>query len=180
MRLLLCARAKGQMAVILVIALLKLECFHWLKLLGSVILSKHLLLTSVKTMTPMFIVGCLCNFFMLMAVAKLPLVIFVASGTLLTATVATLFTLIDPSVTCWAFGFPSTILIVFGADFVYSSGTIFIAKTSFPREHGVAKALFQTMTQIGTAFGPAMSTIVFSTVVDDYRSSDMSFWEVER
>jgi hypothetical protein len=69
------------------------------------------------------------------------------SGTLLTATAAILFALIDPSVTYWAFCFPSTVLIVFGADFVYSSGTIFIAKTSLPHEHSVAGALFQTMTQ---------------------------------
>lgn len=108
------------------------------------------------------------------------------SGLLLTATAAILFALIDPFVTYWAFCFPSTVLIVFGVDFVYTAGTIFVAKTSHPHEQSVAGALFQTMTQassvkwlklcyakltcfdqIGTAFGLTISTIVFNTVVDN-------------
>jgi MFS family permease len=169
MKLSLWTRAKGRMAVILVIAFLNWSAFIGWSFWVQLYYQNYLLLTPVETMIrfiPMFIVGCLCNFFVAMVVAKLPLVIFVVSGTLLTATAAILFALIDPSVTYWAFCFPSTVLIVFGADFVYSSGTIFIAKTSLPHEHSVAGALFQTMTQIGTAFGLTISTIVFNTVVD--------------
>lgn len=65
----------------------------------------------------------------------------------MTASAAILFALIDPTATYWAFGFPSTVLIVFGADFVYASGTIFVAKIARPDERSVAGALFQTMTQ---------------------------------
>lgn len=169
MRLSLWTRERGRMAVILVIAFLNWSAFIGWSFWVQLYYQNYLLLTPVETMIrfiPMFIVGCLCNFFVAMVVAKLPLVIFIVSGTLLTAAAAILFALIDPSVTYWAFGFPSTVLIVFGADFVYSSGTIFIAKTSLPHEHSVAGALFQTMTQIGTAFGLTISTIVFNTVVD--------------
>ncbi|KAG1736334.1 major facilitator superfamily domain-containing protein [Suillus lakei] len=169
MRLSLWTRAKGRMAVILAIAFLNWSAFISWSFWVQLYYQNYLLLTPVETMIrfiPMFIVGCLCNFFVAMVVSKLPLVIFALSGTLLTAAAAILFALIDPSVTYWAFGFPSTVLIVFGADFVYSSGTIFIAKTSLPHEHSVAGALFQTMTQIGTAFGLTISTIVFNTVVD--------------
>jgi len=70
------------------------------------------------------------------------------TGTLLTASGGILFALIDPSVTYWAFSFPSTVLIVFGADFVYSCGTLFIASVVLPHEHSVGGALFQTMTQV--------------------------------
>ena len=73
------------------------------------------------------------------------------SGTVITAGAAILFALIDPSVTYWAFGFPSTLFIVFGADFVYSAGTIFLAKAANPGEHSVVGALFQTMTQVGVS-----------------------------
>lgn len=169
MRLSLWTRERGRMAVILVIAFLNWSAFIGWSFWVQLYYQNYLLLTPVETMirfVPMFIVGCLCNFFVAMVVSKLPLVIFIVSGTLLTAAAAILFALIDPSVTYWAFGFPSTVLIVFGADFVYSSGTIFIAKTSLPHEHSVAGALFQTMTQIGTAFGLTISTIVFNTVVD--------------
>ncbi|KAG1735285.1 putative efflux transporter [Suillus paluster] len=101
-----------------------------------------------------------------MVVARLPLVIFAVSGKLLTASVYILFVLIDPSAVYWAFGSPSTILFVLGADFVYAPGTIFIAKIALHHEQSITEALFQTMTQgyIGTASGLIVSTIVFNTV----------------
>ncbi|KAG1735292.1 uncharacterized protein EDB91DRAFT_1083748 [Suillus paluster] len=154
------------MAVILAIAFLNwsasLSWVFWVQLYCQ----NCLLLTPAKTMIrfiPMFIVGCLCNFFIAMLIARLPLVIFAVSGTLLTAFAGILFALIDPSATYWAFGFPSAVLVVFGCDFVYASGTIFIAKIALHHEQSVAGALFQTMTQLGTAFGVAISTIVFNT-----------------
>lgn len=169
MKLSLWTRARGRMAVVLCIAFLNWSAFIGWSFWVQLYYQNYLLLSPVKTMIrfiPMFIVGCLCNFFVAMVVSKLPLVIFVVSGSLLTATATILFALIDPTVTYWAFCFPSTVLIVFGADFVYSAGTIFIAKTSLPHEHSVAAALFQTMTQIGTAFGLTISTIVFNSAVD--------------
>jgi len=35
-----------------------------------------------------------------------------------------------------------------GADFVFSAGTLFIAKFALPHEQSVAGALFNTMTQV--------------------------------
>lgn len=81
------------------------------------------------------------------------------SGTLLTASAAILFALIDPTVTYWAFGFPSAVLVVFGADFVYSSGTIFIAKIALPHERSVAGAMFQTMAQASSV--KPIDTVLF-------------------
>ncbi|KAG1868619.1 major facilitator superfamily domain-containing protein [Suillus subluteus] len=170
MRLSLWTRAKGRMAVILAIAFLNSCTFvswgFWVQLYYQ----NYLLLTPMQTMLrfiPMFIVGCLCNVLVAMFVGKLPLVVFAVSGTLLTASAAILFALIDPTVTYWAFAFPATVLVVFGADFMYSAGTIFVAKIALPHERSVAGALFQTMTQLGTAVGLALSTLVFNIVVDN-------------
>ncbi|KAG2341241.1 efflux transporter [Suillus weaverae] len=170
MSLSLWTRAKGRMAVVLVIAFLNSCAFVSWSFWVQLYYQNYLLLTPMQTMLrfiPMFIVGCLCNAFVAMFVSKLPLLIFAVSGTLLTASAAILFALIDPSVTYWAFGFLSTVLIVFGADFVYSAGTIFIAKIALPHERSVAGALFQTMTQLGTAAGLAISTLVFNIVVEN-------------
>ncbi|KAG2340747.1 MFS general substrate transporter [Suillus weaverae] len=170
MRLSLWTRAKGRMAVILVIALLNWCGFISWSFWAQLYYQNYLLLTPMKTMlrfVPLFVVGCLCNVFVAMFVSKLPLVIFAVSGTLLTASAAILFALIDPTATYWAFGFPSTVIVVFGADFVYSAGTIFIAKIALPHERSVAGALFQTMTQIGIAVGLTVSTLVFNIVVKD-------------
>jgi len=115
---------------------------------------------------PMFVMGCICNLIVALVVGKLPLAVFVVLGTLVTGSACVLFALIDPSATYWAFGFPSTCLVVFGADFVYAAGTLFVAKIVLPHEQSVAGGLFQTMTQIGTGFGLTITTIVFNSVVD--------------
>jgi hypothetical protein len=69
-------------------------------------------------------------------------------GTSLTASANIFFAVVKPSQTYWAYGLPSAILSVFGADFVFSAGTLFIAKVALPHEQSVAGALFQTMTQV--------------------------------
>jgi len=69
-------------------------------------------------------------------------------GTSLTACANLFFAVVKPSQTYWAYGLPSAILSVFGADFVFSAGTLFIAKVALPHEQSVAGALFQTMTQV--------------------------------
>ena len=82
-------------------------------------------------------------------------------GTLFTGASCLLFALINPAATYWAFGFPATVLTVFGADFVFATGTLFTARVCRPHEQSVGGALFQTLTQLGTAFGIAISTVVF-------------------
>ncbi|EGN99471.1 hypothetical protein SERLA73DRAFT_182421 [Serpula lacrymans var. lacrymans S7.3] len=169
MKLSIWGRANGRMAVILVIAFLNWSGFMSWSFWVQLYYQNYLQLTPVRTMVrfiPMFVTGCLCNFFVAVLVGRLPMVIFAVSGTLLTASAGILFAVINPSVTYWAFGFPSTVFSVFGADFVFSSGTIFIAKIAMGHEQSVAGALFQTMTQLGTAFGLTISTIVFNSTVN--------------
>lgn len=67
---------------------------------------------------------------------------------MLTATASLLFAVIDAHASYWAFGFPATVVSVFGADFVFAAGTLFVAKVCLPHEQSVAGALFQTMTQV--------------------------------
>ena len=69
-------------------------------------------------------------------------------GTSLSASANIFFAVVNPSQTYWAYGLPSAILSVFGADFVFAAGTLFIAKVALPHEQSVAGALFQTMTQV--------------------------------
>jgi len=69
-------------------------------------------------------------------------------GTTLSASANIFFAVVNPSQTYWAYGLPSAILSVFGADFVFAAGTLFIAKVALPHEQSVAGALFQTMTQV--------------------------------
>jgi hypothetical protein len=85
-------------------------------------------------------------------------------GTLCTGCATLFFALIDTHASYWPYGFPSAILSVVGADFVFACGTLFVAKVSLADEQSVAGGLFLTMTQLGTSFGLTISTIVFDRV----------------
>ncbi|KAG2132988.1 major facilitator superfamily domain-containing protein [Suillus clintonianus] len=168
MRPSLWTRSKGKLAVVICVAFFNMCGFSSWTFWVQLYYQNYLLLSPVLTMIrflPMFISGVLCNYVVALLIGRLPLVAFVVFGTLFSAVSCVLFAVINPSVTYWAFGFPSTILSVCGADFVFASGTIFIAKTVSQHEQSVAGALFQTMMQLGTAFGLTISTIVFDSVV---------------
>ena len=60
---------------------------------------------------------------------------------------------------------PSACLVVLGADFTFASRTMFISKVSPTSEQSVSGALFPAMTQIGSAIGLSVSTIVFNGVL---------------
>jgi len=113
----------------------------------------------------MFVVGVICNSIVGFMAARIPMIViisvssldatrlrilifYLAMGTLGTAGACILFALINPRATYWAFGFPATVLSVFGVDFVFTAGTLYNAKISLPHEQSLAAALFQTMVQV--------------------------------
>ncbi|KAF7976799.1 hypothetical protein HWV62_5654 [Athelia sp. TMB] len=179
MKLSIWGRAKGRFAVAMLVAFLNWSSFlswvFWVQLYYQDYLMLSPILTMVRLL-PMFVTGVLCNFAIALCIGRLSLVYIVAIGTVLTGTASLLFALIDPASPYWAFGFPAAVVSVFGADFVFASGTIFVAKIALPHEQSLAGALFNTMTQgttadaaqIGTAFGLTVSTIVFNRVSDRY------------
>ncbi|KAI9433576.1 putative efflux transporter [Lactarius indigo] len=114
---------------------------------------------------PLFASGIVANILMALTIARIDVVLIIATGTMLTAVADVLFAVIDPNASYWAFGFPAACIIVLGADFTFASGTLFIAKVSLPHEQSVAGALFQAMTQLGSSIGVSVSTIVFNSVL---------------
>jgi len=124
----------------------------------------------VVRILPMFVSGILCNIFVGLMAARVHLVYLLAIGTSSTTLACILFAVIKPDAIFWAFGFPAASLSVLGADFVFSAGTLFIAKVSLPHEQSVAGGIFQTMTQLGTAVGVTVSTVVFNRVKDQIAS----------
>ncbi|CAL1716634.1 unnamed protein product [Somion occarium] len=119
---------------------------------------------SMIRMLPMIPAGILCNIFIGLLVGKIPGVVLIAIGCLCTGIAGLLFALINPAASYWAFGFPAAVLTVVGADFVFAGGSLFVAKLALPHEQSLAGGLFQTMAQLGIAFGLAITTIVFDRV----------------
>ncbi|KAH9926528.1 efflux transporter [Amylocystis lapponica] len=168
MLLSLWTRASGKLAVVLVIAFLEYCSFLSFNFWVQLYYQDYLGLTPVLTMVrllPMFVTGIICNVIVALFVGHIPLVYLITLGTSMTAVANLLFAVINPKVTYWAFGFPAAVLSVFGADFVFASGTLFVAKVCLPHEQSVGGALFQTLTQLGAAFGLSISTIVYNSVL---------------
>uniref|UniRef100_D8Q973 Major facilitator superfamily (MFS) profile domain-containing protein n=2 Tax=Schizophyllum commune (strain H4-8 / FGSC 9210) TaxID=578458 RepID=D8Q973_SCHCM len=167
MRLSLLSRAHGRYGVQMIITFLNWCVFLSWQFYAQLFYQEYQgyspMLAAIRFI-PMFITGVLCNVFIAAFVAHVSLVWLMALGTIITSVAALLFALIDPNAPYWAFGFPAAITSVFGADFVFAAGTLFIAKISRPHEQSVSGGLFQTMIQLGTSMGIAVSTVVYDNV----------------
>ncbi|KAI0781757.1 major facilitator superfamily domain-containing protein [Abortiporus biennis] len=166
MKLSVWKRANGRLAVMMVIGFLEWCSFlswgFWVQLYYQDFLQLSPVLTMVRLL-PMFVTGVICNMIVALFVGRVPFVILIVIGTALTAVANLLFALIKVDSPYWAFGFPAAILSVFGADFVFAAGSLFVAKVSLPHEQSVSGALLQTMMQLGAAFGLAITTIIFNS-----------------
>jgi len=161
-------RSKGRMSVILLVAFFEWCSFQSFLFWAQLYYQNYLLLSPILTMVrfiPQSVTGLICNFLVAVSVSQVPAVYLIVLGTLSTATANLLFAVIRTSAPYWTFGFPAAVISVFGADFVFASGTLFVAKISLPHEQSLAGALFQTMTQLGTSFGLAITTIIFNSVL---------------
>ncbi|KAF9263695.1 MFS general substrate transporter [Marasmius fiardii PR-910] len=180
MRVSLWTRANGRMGAVMSIAFLNWCCFLAWQYWATIYYQDYEGLTPILTMVrliPMIVVGIICNVVVALFVGRLPFVILMVSGTTLTSTAALLFALINPRAVYWAFGFPASTLVVFGADFVFASGTIFVAKFSLPHEQSVAGGVFQCMTQIGTSLGVTVSTVVFNRVAQQQPENPLKSYQ---
>ncbi|KAI0699085.1 major facilitator superfamily domain-containing protein [Cytidiella melzeri] len=167
-------RSNWRMAVILFIAFFEWSSFiawqFWAQLYYQSYLNLSPVLTMIRLL-PMTVTGCICNVVVAVVVGRLRVVFLIVLGTVCTSAAGLLFALINPASPYWAFGFPASIISVFGADFVFASGTLFVAKISLPHEQSLTGALFQTMTQLGTSFGLAITTIIFNSTLKKRSSS---------
>jgi len=168
MKLSMWTRAHGRFAVMQIIA-----CVNWAAFISWVVwvqlyYQTYLNLTPIHTMfrvLPMYFVGIVANIIIALIIGRIDVCYIVAVGTFMTGCASIFFAVIDPSAPYWAFGFPSACLIALGVDFTFASGTLFISKISLPHEQSVAGALFQAMTQMGSAIGLSVTTIVFNSVL---------------
>ncbi|THU98805.1 putative efflux transporter [Dendrothele bispora CBS 962.96] len=168
MRLSLWKRSKGRVTVVMIIAFLNWASFVGWNFWTILYYENFSALTPIATvlrLLPQFIMAIFCNVFVARFVGRVPLVILIAAGTGLSGIASLLFAIIDPNAPYWAYGFPSAILSVFGANFVYPSGTLFIATVCAPFEQSVGGAVFQELTQLGSSAGVAVSTVVFNRIL---------------
>ncbi|GAB1526530.1 hypothetical protein RhiTH_009697 [Rhizoctonia solani] len=185
MRLGLWTRAKGKFAAIQLIVLFNWSCFTTWQFFVTVFYrspvhsflnniasyQEYLGLSPIDTtirLLPMSVSGLLCNLVIALFIGRISGTILIAVGCFFTGLAALLFAVIKPSLTYWAFGFPAAAVVVFGADFMFATGSIFVAKVALPHEQSLAGGIFNTLNQLGTAFGLAIASVVNNSV---YRQS---------
>ncbi|KAF8331587.1 efflux transporter [Amanita rubescens] len=168
MKLSLWTRGNGRFSVIMIIALLTWCTFLGWNLWTTLYYQNYLNLKPIPTMLrfiPMFITGVLLNMIVVLTIHRVPVVWLLGIGTFVTGCAPIFFAVIIPSSPYWAFGFPSSICAVFGADFVFAAGTLYVAKIVKEDEQSLAGGMFQTMTQAGTALGVIVTTIIYNRVL---------------
>src|ERR1700761_9247298 len=85
--------------------------------------------------------------------------VHIALGLFATSAATLIFALIDPNAPYWQSGFPSAVISVFGADFTFACGTLFIAKIALPSEQSAAAAIYQTIVSFGISVGLSITTV---------------------
>lgn len=160
-------RANGRMSVMLLIGFLEWASFlsfaFWVQLYYQNYLHLSPILTMIRLL-PMFVTGIICNLIVALFIGRVDFALLIVVGTSMTSLANLLFAVIRRESPYWAFGFPAAIVCVFGADFVFAAGSLFVAKISLPHEQSVTGALLQTMMQLGSSFGLAITTIIFNAV----------------
>ncbi|KAK2466613.1 hypothetical protein APHAL10511_000871 [Amanita phalloides] len=168
MKLSLWTRGNGRFSVIMLVALLTWCCFLGWNIWATIYYQNYLNLKPIPTMLrfiPMFITGVILNVVVVLTIHRVSVIYLLGLGTFVTGIAPIFLAVVIPSAPYWAFGFPSAVFAVFGADFVFAAGTIYVAKVVKPNEQSLSGALFQTMTQIGTSIGVSVTTIVFDRVL---------------
>ncbi|KDN43708.1 hypothetical protein RSAG8_05898, partial [Rhizoctonia solani AG-8 WAC10335] len=168
MRLGLWTRAKGKFAAIQLVVFFDWSCFTtWQFFVTVRFYQEYLGISPVDTtirLLPMPVSGLLCNLVIALFIGRISGSVLIGVGCFFTSLAALLFAVITPSATYWAFGFPAAAVVVFGADFMFATGSIFVAKIALPHEQSLAGGIFNTLNQLGTAFGLAIASVVNNTV----------------
>ncbi|ORX39802.1 major facilitator superfamily domain-containing protein [Kockovaella imperatae] len=165
MRLQLWTRANGRLAAVYMIG-----CVSWM---GFTALSFHATLfyqqaqelsplQALVRFLPMPIMGILCNAFVGIVIARVPTQLLVCVGILLTGVSNVLFATAPVDGSYWGHPFNAMWSTVVGADFLMATGQLFVSRLALPEEQSLAGGLFQTLVQLGGAFGLALTSVVAS------------------
>ncbi|KZT59809.1 MFS general substrate transporter [Calocera cornea HHB12733] len=168
MRLSLWARAGGRFAAVQVIGFLAWAAFSTFSFWATLYYQNYLGLPPIQTMLrflPMSVTGFLVNVVFALVSGVIPAQFLIMIGCIGTGLANLLFAVIQTTAPYWAFGFPAAIVSVFGADFIFASSTLYGSHIAQHHEQSLAGGIFNTVTQIGTAFGMTITTIVYDTVI---------------
>jgi len=162
-------RASGRMAAMQALVFFVWAGFASWVFYAALYYQTYIGLSPINTMLrmmPMMATGIILNGVVALAVPRVQGIVLLVIGCVMTGLSPLLFAVIDTSAPYWAYGFPAAVSSVFGADFIFSSGGLFVAKVAKPEEQSVAGGLFNTMTAIGASVGLTASSVILDRTIE--------------
>ncbi|GAA5856953.1 hypothetical protein JCM9279_005028 [Rhodotorula babjevae] len=158
---------KGRFAVVQLIGALGWSSFASYMFFCSLSFQDYMqlkpILATVRFL-PSSVTGFILNAVVAILASRVPAQILIAIGALGTGLAPLLFAVQDYADPYWQWQFPAMILSVFGADFIFACGILYVSQVAGPGHQALAGSIFNMSTQIGTGIGLAISTVVQSRV----------------
>src|SRR5260370_23146876 len=82
-----------------------------------------------------------------LAIAHVQGIVLLVMGCVTASLAPLLFAVIRPSATSWAYGFPAAVAVVFGSDFIFARGSLYVAKVASADEQSGAGGVVYTFVQ---------------------------------
>ncbi|POY70297.1 hypothetical protein BMF94_6696 [Rhodotorula taiwanensis] len=154
---------KGRFAVVQLIGALGWSSFASYMFFCSLAFQDYMqlppILATVRYL-PCSVTGFFLNAIVAILASRVPAQFLIAVGALGTGLAPLLFAVQNYTDPYWQWQFPAMILSVFGADFIFACGILYVSQVAGPGHQALAGSIFNMSTQIGTAFGLAIDTIV--------------------
>ncbi|GAA5940651.1 hypothetical protein JCM3775_004752 [Rhodotorula graminis] len=158
---------KGRFAVVQLIGALGWSGFASFMFFASLAFQDYMrlepILATVRFL-PSSVTGFILNVVVAVLASRVPAQILIAIGALGTGLAPLLFAVQDYADPYWQWQFPAMILSVFGADFIFACGILYVSQVAGPGHQALAGSIFNMSTQIGTGIGLAIGTVVQSRV----------------
>ncbi|BGP27349.1 hypothetical protein JCM10295v2_006317 [Rhodotorula toruloides] len=154
---------KGRFAIVQLIGALGWSCFASYMFFCSLAFQDYMRLEPVLATVrflPSSITGLVLNLIVALLASRVPAHILITIGCLGTGLAPLLFAVQNYDDTYWRWQFPAMILSVFGADFIFACGILYVSHVAGHGHQALAGSLFNMSTQIGTGIGLAINTIV--------------------
>ncbi|BGP51333.1 hypothetical protein JCM10450v2_007271 [Rhodotorula kratochvilovae] len=158
---------KGRFAIVQLIGALGWSSFASYMFFASLAFQDYMRLPPVLATVrflPSSITGFILNVIVAILASRVPAQILIALGALGTGLAPLLFAVQDYNDPYWQWQFPAMILSVFGADFIFACGILYVSQVAGPGHQALAGSIFNMSTQIGTGIGLAINTVVQSRV----------------
>lgn len=158
---------QGKFALVQLIAALGWSAFSSFMFFSTLYFQTYMNLSPILTTVrflPAPVMGLCINIVVAILASRAPAQILIMLGCIGTALAPLLSAVQKVDAPYWQYQFPAMLLSVFGADFIFATGIMYVSTVAGPGQQALAGGVFNMTTQVGTAVGLAIMTVIQSKV----------------